>query len=51
MALGLGSSLTGEFVPSGVTLLLDEDDVPAAAVAVGMRKLRKDYSGYAMRVT
>lgn len=51
MALGLGSSLTGEFVPSGVTLLLDEDDVPAAAVAVGMRKLRKDYTGYAMRVT
>ena len=36
---------------SGVTLLLDEDDVPAAAVAVGMRKLRKDYTGYAMRVT
>ena len=33
------------------TLLLDEDDVPAAAVAVGMRKLREDYTGYAMRVT
>ena len=36
---------------SGVTLLLDENDVPAAAVAVGMRKLRKDYTGYAMQVT
>ena len=52
MRLGLSQGLsTGGFVPSGVTLLLDEDDVPAAAVAVGMRKLRADYTGYAMRVT
>ena len=52
MRLGLSQGLsTGGFVPSAVTLLLDEDDVPAAAVAVGMRKLRKAYTGYAMRVT
>ena len=44
------SSLNKEYEPAATPMLLDREDMPVATLAYSLRKLRADYSSYAVRV-